>query len=86
MHVSIFCQCFGLACYSTCVIPYSDIDKIRDGTGYKLGMLVQYLSTFTASIIVALISEWRLTLLLLILAPFLTVTAYFITKVICQCI
>ena len=44
-------------------------------------MLVQYLSAFTACIIVALISEWRLTLLLLILAPFLAVTAYFTTMV-----
>ena len=59
----------------------SDVDKIHDGIGDKVALLIQWLATFFGGFVVAFIREWRLTLLLLSVAPFLVIGGFFMSKV-----
>ena len=51
------------------------------GIGDKIGILIQWLTTFFGGIIVGFISEWRLALLILGVTPILAVVAGAISKV-----
>lgn len=59
----------------------SDVDKIHDGIGDKVALLIQWVATFVGGFVVAFIEDYRLTLLLLTCAPLLIVAGYFMTKV-----
>ena len=63
------------------VLSPSDIDKIHDGIGDKIALLIQWLSTFFGGFIVGFVREWRLTLLLLALSPFLALGGAVMAKV-----
>ena len=41
-----------------------DVGRVREGLGEKLGLLLQWLATLVAGVIVSLVTEWRLTLLM----------------------
>lgn len=41
-----------------------DVDRVQEGLGEKLGLLIQWTSTLVAGVIVSLLTEWRLTLLM----------------------
>ena len=60
---------------------FSDVDKIRDGIGDKLALLVQWIATFFAGFAVAFISDWRLTLFMLGITPVIAVVAGVFSKV-----
>ena len=38
--------------------------KVEEGLGEKLGLLLQWMATLVAGVIVSLLTEWRLTLLM----------------------
>ena len=59
----------------------SDVDKIHDGIGDKVGLLIQWLATFVGGFIVAFVSEWRLTLLLLAFSPLLALAGFMMARV-----
>ena len=40
------------------------MDRVQDGLGEKLGLLLQWTATLVAGVVVSLITEWRLTLLM----------------------
>ena len=60
---------------------FSDIDKIHDGIGDKIALLIQWIATFFGGFIVGFVREWRLTLLLLVFAPFLALGGAIMAKV-----
>ena len=57
------------------------MDKIHDGIGDKVGLLIQWLATFVGGFVVAFTSEWRLTLFLLAFAPLLAIAGFMMAKV-----
>ena len=59
----------------------SDIDKIRDGLGDKVALMINAFSAFLAGFIIAFVIEWRLALLLLAFIPLLALAALAYTKV-----
>lgn len=52
----------------------SDIERIRDGIGYKCGLFIQSLATFLGGFVIGFIEAWQLTLIIVFLAPFLIIT------------
>ena len=74
--------CLSLAVFLTaCVRPCSDLAKVQAGLSDKFALLFQWVSTFFAGFAVAFATEWRLTLLLLGMTPFLIVVTGIATKV-----
>ena len=59
----------------------SDLDKVYAGIGDKLAIFFQWITTFFAGFAVGFYGEWRLTLLLLGVTPFLVVAAFILAKV-----
>lgn len=49
----------------------SDLERVREGIGSKFSMVTQYVSTFFTGLIVGLSVNWRLTLIILCVAPVL---------------
>ncbi|THD21346.1 ATP binding cassette subfamily B MDR TAP [Fasciola hepatica] len=52
-----------------------NIDNIEKGTGYKLGLFIQYLATFITGIVIGFVKGWKLTLVALATMP-LTLIAF----------
>lgn len=59
----------------------SDVYKINEGIGDKLGMLIQSMTTFFTGIIIGFIKGWKLTLVILAVSPLLGISAAIIGKV-----
>uniref|UniRef100_A0AC34FJI9 Uncharacterized protein n=1 Tax=Panagrolaimus sp. ES5 TaxID=591445 RepID=A0AC34FJI9_9BILA len=57
-------------------IMTSGIDKIRNGTSDKLVLILKSTANFISGIIVGFILSWRLTLVLLIMAPVMVASIY----------
>ena len=55
--------------------------KIHDGIGDKLAIFIQWVTTFFAGFTVGFSREWRLTLVIFGLTPFLAISGAFMTKV-----
>ena len=62
---------------------FSDISKIHDGIGDKLGGFFQWFCAFLAGFIVGFIYGWKLTLVILAISPLLAGSAFVMTKVTC---
>lgn len=60
---------------------FSDVSKINEGIGDKIGLLVQSLTTFVTGFIVGLIRGWKLTLVILAVSPVLGLSAALWAKV-----
>lgn len=60
----------------------SDIDKIHAGIGDKFAILIQWLATFLAGFVIGFVREWRMTLFLIAVTPFLAVVTAIFSKVI----
>uniref|UniRef100_A0A4W3JHM0 ATP-binding cassette, sub-family B (MDR/TAP), member 4 n=1 Tax=Callorhinchus milii TaxID=7868 RepID=A0A4W3JHM0_CALMI len=58
-----------------------DILKISDGTGDKIGMLIQSLATFIAGFVVGLVKGWKLTLVILAVSPVMGLAAATFSKI-----
>lgn len=67
--------------YSQLTVYFSDVDKIHDGIGDKIALLIQWIATFFGGFIVGFVREWRLTLLLLAFTPFLALGGAIMAKV-----
>ena len=53
------------------VIFFSDISKISEGIGDKVGMFFQAIATFFAGFIVGFLRGWKLTLVIMAISPIL---------------
>lgn len=60
----------------------SNLTKIEDGIGEKIGIFLFFESTFVAGIIMALIKGWKLALVCLVSLPLSTISMGLITWVI----
>ena len=54
----------------------SGVDKIYGAMGDNLSILIQWVSTFLAAIVVGLVREYRLSLLLLAVVPIMVLSTY----------
>ena len=53
------------------MIFFSDISKISEGIGDKVGMFFQAIATFFAGFIVGFLRGWKLTLVIMAISPIL---------------
>uniref|UniRef100_A0A915PV66 Uncharacterized protein n=1 Tax=Setaria digitata TaxID=48799 RepID=A0A915PV66_9BILA len=56
------------------------MERIRDGTGDKMGILFTYGAAFIGGLIVAVVCSWRITLIMLAFIPVLAGLTYFLTS------
>lgn len=63
------------------MIFFSDISKISEGIGDKVGMFFQAVATFFAGFIVGFIRGWKLTLVIMAISPILGLSAAVWAKV-----
>ena len=64
-----------------CVCVFSDINKIHEGIGDKFAILIQWIATFFAGFAIGFARDWRMTLFLLGVTPFLAIVAGVFSKV-----
>jgi len=65
----------------TDVFSYSDFEKIHDGIGSNLAILIQWIATFVAAIAVGLYRNWMMTLALLAAMPLVVVPSAIFNRV-----
>ncbi|CAF4686662.1 unnamed protein product, partial [Didymodactylos carnosus] len=58
-----------------------NIDKIQNGIGYQLSPIPMMIAMTSGGVLLAFITNWRLTLVLLIPSPFLAVAWFLFRKV-----
>lgn len=68
---------WGFVFLATC----SDVYKIQEGIGDKVGLLIQAYTTFITSFVIGFVQGWKLTLVILAVSPLLGVSAAFFGKV-----
>ena len=49
------------------------LEQIELGVGEKFGTLIECISTFVTGLIIAFTASWKLTLIMLVVAPFLSI-------------
>lgn len=62
----------------------SDVYKIQEGIGDKVGMLIQGFTSFVASFVIGFSKGWKLTLVILAISPVLGISAALFSKVSCS--
>lgn len=62
------------------VMHFSNLERVKEGTGDKIGMAFQYLSQFVTGFIVAFVHSWRLTLVMLAITPVQVICGFAIAK------
>ena len=60
---------------------FSDVNKIHEGIGDKFAILVQWVATFFVAFAIGFARDWRMTLFLLGVTPFLAIVAGVFSKV-----
>lgn len=60
---------------------YSDFEKIHDGIGSNLAILIQWIATFAAALAVGLYRNWMMTLTLLAAMPLVVVPSAIFNRV-----
>lgn len=59
---------------------FDNLERIREGTGDKVGMAIQFTSQFFGGFIVAFTYDWKLTLIMMSLSPLLMLCGAFIAR------
>ncbi len=60
---------------------HSDIEKIQAGIGDKIALFIQYMTTFLAGFVIAYVLSWKMALVVSVMLPLLTFTAFTIARV-----
>ena len=60
---------------------HSDLNKVYDGIGHKVGLFIQPLATFIAGFAIGFYYGWELTLVLLSVTPLSAVAGAVMAKV-----
>ena len=63
------------------IVCCSDIHKIQDGIGDKVGTLIQWICGAIAGFVIGFVYGWKLTLVILAVSPLLVVSAGLFGKV-----
>lgn len=64
----------------------SDVYKIQEGIGDKVGLLIQAYTTFITAFVIGFTTGWKLTLVILAVSPALAISAAFFSKVRSSCL
>uniref|UniRef100_A0A0N5AI25 ABC-type xenobiotic transporter n=1 Tax=Syphacia muris TaxID=451379 RepID=A0A0N5AI25_9BILA len=59
---------------------FDNLERIKEGTGDKVALLVQCVSQFFAGYVVAFTYDWKLTLIMMSLSPFMIICGAFLAK------
>lgn len=59
----------------------ADIDALRGGLGGQIAFVIQNLASCMSGVIISLIKNWKLTLIMLLAAPFMGIVEAFVSKV-----
>lgn len=70
-----FSEVYTFTFVSECNLFFSDVSKINEGIGDKIGFLIQSETTFLTGFIVGFIRGWKLTLVILAVSPVLGLSA-----------
>jgi ABC-type multidrug transport system fused ATPase/permease subunit len=62
----------------------ADIEKVHEGIGDKVGVVVQGLSSFLAGLAIAFWKSWEMTLIVLSLVPLLVMSLAFVSKMVAR--
>ena len=62
------------------IIIFSNLERVKEGTGDKVGLLIQFTSQFVAGFVIAFTYDWKLTLIMASLSPFLVVSGLFMAR------
>jgi ABC-type multidrug transport system fused ATPase/permease subunit len=60
---------------------YSDVEKIHSGIGDKVAVFLQFFTTFIACFVIALVTNWKLALVVSVSLPALVLMGVLLTKV-----
>ena len=63
------------------VFLFSDVNKIQEGIGDKIGNFFQWFCCFLAGMVIGFIYGWKLTLVILAFAPLLAISGGWMTMV-----
>uniref|UniRef100_A0A7E4W3A9 ABC-type xenobiotic transporter n=1 Tax=Panagrellus redivivus TaxID=6233 RepID=A0A7E4W3A9_PANRE len=61
---------------------FDNLERFQEGTGDKVGLMIQFVSQFFAGFIIAFTYDWKLTLIMMSLSPFLIACGMFISRLI----
>ena len=64
-----------------CLVFLSDLDKVQAGIGDKLSIFFQWITSFFAGLVVGFVVDYRLTLVILGVTPFLVIAVFAMAKV-----
>ncbi|CEF61347.1 LP14331p [Strongyloides ratti] len=59
---------------------FDNLERVKEGTGDKMGLLVQFVAQFFGGYIIAFTYDWRLTLIMMALSPFMVICGFFLAK------
>ena len=57
------------------------MERVREGMGDKMGLMIQYVAQFFGGLAIALTYDWKLTLIMMSLSPVLVICGAFMAKV-----
>ena len=59
----------------------SDLERIREGIGDKMSLFIQFTSSFVAGFAIGFIYSWQMTLVMMVLVPFIVATGAWTARV-----
>uniref|UniRef100_A0A914ZBL4 ABC transmembrane type-1 domain-containing protein n=1 Tax=Panagrolaimus superbus TaxID=310955 RepID=A0A914ZBL4_9BILA len=59
---------------------FDNLERVKEGTGDKMGLLIQFLAQFFGGFIIAFSYDWKLTLIMMSLSPLLVCCGLFMAK------
>uniref|UniRef100_A0A0K0DXY4 ABC-type xenobiotic transporter n=1 Tax=Strongyloides stercoralis TaxID=6248 RepID=A0A0K0DXY4_STRER len=59
---------------------FDNLERVKEGTGDKMGLLIQFVAQFFGGYIIAFTYDWRLTLIMMSLSPFMVICGFFLAK------
>ncbi|PAV65224.1 hypothetical protein WR25_20742 [Diploscapter pachys] len=59
---------------------FDNLERVKEGTGDKVGLMIQFIAQFFGGFIVAFTYDWKLTLIMMSLSPFMIICGAFISK------
>ncbi|TKR88808.1 hypothetical protein L596_012994 [Steinernema carpocapsae] len=59
---------------------FDNLERVKEGTGDKVALFIQYVSQFFAGLVIAFVKDWRLTLIMLAFSPLMVICGGILAK------
>uniref|UniRef100_A0AC34RQC6 ABC transmembrane type-1 domain-containing protein n=1 Tax=Panagrolaimus sp. JU765 TaxID=591449 RepID=A0AC34RQC6_9BILA len=59
---------------------FDNLERVKEGTGDKVGLLIQFIGQFFTGYIIGFTYDWKMTLILIGFAPFIIISGLFMAK------